>query len=75
MSIKFLYLDKDTNKPSTAKIWRHIAFGIITWKVWELPEISYEIMLAYFAGVAGIELGQRFKYSRDRNKEITDDKQ
>ena len=52
--------------PSTAKIWRHIAYGIITYKVYQLPEISYEMLLAYAAAVGGIELGQRYMISRDR---------
>lgn len=63
--LSFIVCERDGN-PSTAKIWRHIAFGVITYKVFLLPELSYEMLLAYGAVVGGIELGQRYLHSRDR---------
>lgn len=45
---------------STAKIWRHIAFGVITYKVVMMPDLTYDIIAVYLIAIAGVELGQQF---------------
>lgn len=56
--MKFLVCDE--GQPSTAKLWRHIAFAVITWRVAVMTDITYDIIVAYLGAVAGVELGQKF---------------
>lgn len=65
MILSFVVCDKD-GRPSTAKIWRHIAFGVITYKVSFMTDITVEMLLAYAAIVGGIELGQKYMESKNR---------
>ena len=68
--LSFLVCDR-TGAGSTAKIWRHIAFGVITYKVSMMSDITYEMLLAYATVAAGVELGQQLIKP---NKEVKNDK-
>lgn len=57
--MRFLICGDDC-KPSTAKIWRHIAFGIITYKIAMMEILSYDLIAVYLGAVAGVEIGQKF---------------
>ena len=54
------WLACDDGTPSTAKLWRHIAFAVITYRVAIMEGLTYDIILVYLGAVAGVEIGQKF---------------
>lgn len=50
----------DEGKPSTAKLWRHIAFAVITYRIFWMEGLTYDIIAVYLGAVAGVEIGQKF---------------
>lgn len=64
--MKFLWNDSTTGKPSSSKLWTHIAYGVATYIVIKTADhSSWEMLLVYMAVVGGSEIAKKILTSRE----------
>lgn len=71
--IKHLVIDEKTGCVSTTRIWMHIAYAALTWALIKQETLSWELMAAYGAIVAGnYSAGQfmKWRYGNDRKRDV-----
>jgi len=72
--MKFLFIDSHTGKPSSSKLWTHIAYGVSTYIVLTTAHDanSWELLLVYMAVVGGSEIAKKIltlNHTETSNKE------
>ena len=59
--MKFLWQDSHTGKPSSSKLWTHIAYSVATYVVIKTANDAnnWEMLLVYMAVVGGSEIAKK----------------